>query len=76
MSRRMAVVAAALVVLAALRTSPAVAEIQRGVRREVSYDGRALIVDGTRRMLFSGEMHYTRSTPEVPKSSKARRLCL
>ncbi|RCV17602.1 hypothetical protein SETIT_3G233400v2 [Setaria italica] len=57
MPRSMAV-AAALVVLAALRTSAA-------ARREVSYDGRALIVDGTRRMLFSGEMHYTRSTPEM-----------
>lgn len=60
MSRSMAV-AAALVVLAALHTSSA-AGIQR---REVSYDGRALIVDGKRTMLFSGEMHYTRSTPEV-----------
>jgi hypothetical protein len=60
MSRSMAV-AAALVVLAALHTSAA-------ARREVSYDGRALIVDGTRRMLFSGEMHYTRSTPEVSSS--------
>lgn len=38
---------------------------ERGVRGEVTYDGRALLVDGTRRMLFSGEMHYTRSTPEV-----------
>ena len=34
-------------------------------RREVSYDGRALILDGTRRMLFSGDIHYPRSTPEV-----------
>jgi hypothetical protein len=33
--------------------------------REVSYDGRALILDGTRRMLFSGDIHYPRSTPEV-----------
>lgn len=35
-------------------------------RGEVTYDGRALLLNGTRRMLFSGEMHYTRSTPEVP----------
>jgi hypothetical protein len=34
-------------------------------RREVTYDGRALILDGARRMLFSGDMHYPRSTPEV-----------
>ncbi|CAL4893696.1 unnamed protein product [Urochloa decumbens] len=54
----MAVVAAALVILflAALHTSAAA---------DISYDGRALIVDGSRRMLFSGEMHYTRSTPEM-----------
>jgi hypothetical protein len=34
-------------------------------RGEVTYDHRALVVNGTRRMLFSGEMHYPRSTPEV-----------
>ncbi|OEL22172.1 Beta-galactosidase 7 [Dichanthelium oligosanthes] len=61
----MAAVTAALVVLAALPTSAAAAVQPAGVRREVSYDGRALIMDGTRRMLFSGEMHYTRSTPEM-----------
>ncbi|KQK06117.1 hypothetical protein BRADI_2g24640v3 [Brachypodium distachyon] len=35
-----------------------------GVGREATYDGRALVLNGTRRILFSGEMHYTRSTPE------------
>ncbi|KAJ1254837.1 hypothetical protein BS78_K319500 [Paspalum vaginatum] len=35
------------------------------VPREVSLDDRALVVDGTRRILFAGEMHYTRSTPEM-----------
>ncbi|PNT73291.1 hypothetical protein BRADI_2g56597v3 [Brachypodium distachyon] len=34
-------------------------------RREVTYDGRALILDGTKRMLFSGDIHYPRSTPEM-----------
>ncbi|XP_052156884.1 beta-galactosidase 7 isoform X2 [Oryza glaberrima] len=37
-------------------------DYQRG---EVTYDGRALIVNGTRVMLFSGEIHYARSTPEM-----------
>lgn len=37
----------------------------RTARREVTYDGRALILDGTRRMFFSGDIHYARSTPEV-----------
>ncbi|CAL5095085.1 unnamed protein product [Urochloa decumbens] len=32
---------------------------------EVTYDHRALVLNGTRRVLFSGEMHYPRSTPEM-----------
>ncbi|OAY83318.1 Beta-galactosidase 7, partial [Ananas comosus] len=32
-------------------------------REEVEYDGRALIIEGERRMLFSGSIHYPRSTP-------------
>jgi hypothetical protein len=31
----------------------------------VTYEQRALVLDGARRMLFAGEMHYPRSTPEV-----------
>lgn len=31
----------------------------------VSYDGRAMIIDGERRMLISGAIHYPRATPEV-----------
>lgn len=31
----------------------------------VSYDGRSLIIDGQRKMLFSGSIHYPRSTPDV-----------
>lgn len=31
----------------------------------VSYDGRAMIIDGKRRMLISGGIHYPRATPEV-----------
>jgi len=66
------VVLAALAALAAAGTRRARgAEEERGTRtagrrREVPYDGRALILDGARRMLFSGDMHYPRSTPEVP----------
>lgn len=33
--------------------------------REVSYDGRTLIIDGKRELLFSGSIHYPRSTPEM-----------
>ncbi|XP_050256854.1 beta-galactosidase 6-like isoform X1 [Quercus robur] len=32
---------------------------------EVTYDGRSLIIDGKRQMLFSGSIHYPRSTPEM-----------
>ncbi|KAJ8420168.1 hypothetical protein Cgig2_000258 [Carnegiea gigantea] len=32
---------------------------------EVTYDGRSLIIDGQRRLLFSGSIHYPRSTPEM-----------
>ncbi|KAF8779430.1 hypothetical protein HU200_002700 [Digitaria exilis] len=36
-----------------------------GALGEVTYDHRALVLNGTRRILFSGEMHYPRSTPEM-----------
>ena len=32
----------------------------------VTYDHRALVIDGQRRVLISGSIHYPRSTPEVP----------
>ena len=32
---------------------------------EVTYDGRSLIINGQRNILFSGSIHYPRSTPEV-----------
>lgn len=31
----------------------------------VTYDGRSLIINGQHRILFSGSIHYPRSTPEV-----------
>ncbi|KAG8085661.1 hypothetical protein GUJ93_ZPchr0010g9500 [Zizania palustris] len=42
-----------------------VVEVDDDVRGEVTYDRRGLIINGTRTMLFSGEMHYPRSTPEL-----------
>lgn len=32
---------------------------------EVSHDGRAITIDGERRVLLSGSIHYPRSTPGV-----------
>lgn len=34
---------------------------------DVSYDASAIKIDGKRRILFSGSIHYPRSTPEVSK---------
>ena len=34
----------------------------------VSYDHRSLAINGRRRILISGSIHYPRSTPEVPYS--------
>lgn len=31
----------------------------------VSYDSRAITIDGKRKILLSGSIHYPRSTPEV-----------
>ncbi|XP_057953091.1 beta-galactosidase 8 [Malania oleifera] len=31
----------------------------------VTYDGRALVIDGKRKVLISGSIHYPRSTPEM-----------
>ncbi|KAM0947342.1 putative beta-galactosidase [Dioscorea sansibarensis] len=32
---------------------------------DVTYDGRSLIINGSRRILFSGSIHYSRSTPQM-----------
>ncbi|KAL6317789.1 hypothetical protein AAG906_030543 [Vitis piasezkii] len=42
--------------------SAAVASVCGG---EVTYDGRSLIINGQRKILFSGSIHYPRSTPEM-----------
>jgi hypothetical protein len=56
--RRVAVLAAALVA-ASLAASVGVANAA------VSYDRRSLVINGRRRILLSGSIHYPRSTPEV-----------
>uniref|UniRef100_A0A2N9EM99 Beta-galactosidase n=1 Tax=Fagus sylvatica TaxID=28930 RepID=A0A2N9EM99_FAGSY len=33
--------------------------------RNVTYDGRSLIINGQHKILFSGSIHYPRSTPEM-----------
>jgi hypothetical protein len=36
-----------------------------GVTASVTYDHKAIVIDGQRRILISGSIHYPRSTPEV-----------
>lgn len=35
------------------------------VSTSVTYDSKALVIDGKRRILQSGSVHYPRTTPEV-----------
>lgn len=37
----------------------------------VTYDRKALLINGQRRILFSGSIHYPRSTPDVSNGSFA-----
>ncbi|PSS10279.1 Beta-galactosidase [Actinidia chinensis var. chinensis] len=37
---------------------------ERGLSSTVTYDGKVLVIDGKRRVLQSGSIHYPRSTPE------------
>lgn len=38
---------------------------EAGLSANVTYDHRALVIDGKRRVLQSGSIHYPRSAPEV-----------
>lgn len=38
----------------------------------VTYDHRALVINGKRRVLVSGSIHYPRSTPDVSTVQKHR----
>lgn len=49
----------------------AVAVLVAVVHCAVTYDKKAVLVDGQRRILFSGSIHYPRSTPEVCSSSNS-----
>ncbi|XP_058106157.1 beta-galactosidase 11-like isoform X2 [Magnolia sinica] len=42
----------------------ATALAHKKVTKGVTYDGRSLIINGRRELLFSGSVHYPRSTPE------------
>ncbi|KAE9620319.1 hypothetical protein Lal_00019908 [Lupinus albus] len=42
-----------------------VKKIHNNINKTVTYDGRSLIINGKHELLFSGSIHYTRSTPEM-----------
>ena len=57
------------VVFCLLSVSVSIAEASKkknvaSAPQSVTYDGRSLIVDGRRELIFSGAIHYPRSTPE------------
>ncbi|TXG47309.1 hypothetical protein EZV62_026603 [Acer yangbiense] len=45
--------------------SPSTGCTENGLSATVTYDHRALVIDGKRRVLQSGSIHYPRTTPEV-----------
>jgi len=56
---------------ALLGCAVAVAVLAAAVECAVTYDKKAVLIDGQRRILFSGSIHYPRSTPDVLHSSKS-----
>lgn len=56
------------VLLVALAASLSLLKVANGGKvgnEGVLYDGRSLIINGKRELLFSGSVHYPRSPPEV-----------
>jgi hypothetical protein len=50
-------------ILAYATASPITYEDVRGTPYKVGYDHRAITINGVRKMLISGAIHYPRSTP-------------
>lgn len=58
-----------VVVLSALALAILLFDFQTAVSTTVTYDSKALIIDGKRRILQSGSVHYPRTTPDVSLAS-------
>ncbi|KAK4284853.1 hypothetical protein QN277_001631 [Acacia crassicarpa] len=54
-----------LTALLSILVSFALAHGQDQQKKEVTYDGKSLIINGRHELLFSGSVHYTRSPPEM-----------
>jgi len=50
---------------ALLGCAVAVSVLVAAVECAVTYDKKAVLIDGQRRILFSGSIHYPRSTPDM-----------
>ncbi|RLM56061.1 hypothetical protein C2845_PM10G15120 [Panicum miliaceum] len=55
----------AALLLALLAAAAAAAIVLSPANASVSYDRRAVVINGQRRVLISGSIHYPRSTPEM-----------
>lgn len=55
--------------------SPVSSEDKKEELKGVTYDGRSLIINGKRELLFSGSIHYPRSPPEVHNASAITEFC-
>ena len=60
---------------ALLGCAAAVAVLAAAVECAVTYDKKAVMIDGQRRILFSGSIHYPRSTPDVTTFFKISSFC-
>ena len=54
-----------LLALPALLAAAAIIIVPSPANAVVSYDHRAVVINGQRRILISGSIHYPRSTPEM-----------
>lgn len=57
------------ITLLSIIVSSAIIATADEAKNSVTYDGRSLIINGKPELLFSGSIHYPRSTPEVPSFS-------
>ncbi|CAN8229350.1 unnamed protein product [Cochlearia groenlandica] len=54
-----------MVILLSSSSSLAAKKKKKKSNKDVTYDGTSLIIDGKRELLYSGSIHYPRSTPEM-----------
>ena len=58
-------IVALLMLIAPAALAPAAPARATPWPRNISFDGRAMLFDGERRLVLAGSVHYARSTPEM-----------